>query len=1844
MKKLCIIIIVALFTNYVNAQTITYSESFTGSVTYCPGDPQYDNWGIFRSQLDTLAYNFIKVTIKGSYDTVGRSCTDAVIVKQMAAALQNGISGTWTCGGYSWGVGIGCQGGGCGFMSDAIEFIADGTDCQCNSPAYSLRPCIASTSNWGGINTSSCSAPTQTMTVEFEYAPLTDIDAGITQITSPISGCGLAVYEDVTVNIKNFGLDTIFTFDVSYSVNGGVPITENISTTILPGNNFTHTFATQANLGSFGTYTFDAWTTLIGDTINFNDSITNHQVLRDSIFIFAEDICIDDAAGGAGSCNFSNDLCNDGYDYGDLTLKTSAPFVINTPTIDSITFYLYYSDCGFSTTDFSFYLNGTQIGTFTNTILECVCAPSLGTYPYIFSITDTAVLNAAWSDTNTLSVQHNNVDMAVAGYTATVYSQVQCPLLTAIEVANDTSICIGDSILLSVAIIDSNILVPPYSYSWSPSTGLSCDTCQSSLASPSSTISYTVLVTDSLGIQDSAIVTLTVFPAAPIADAGADTTICEDDVAQLNASGGASYLWEPGTGLSDSTIGDPLANPSTTTTWSLTAINACGSDIDSVTVFVNPLPVITISSDTGICPGDSVQLSASGGVSYSWNPTSGLDNPNIANPIASPSVTTTYIVAVTSDSGCTDFDSIIVVVDSVAQIIATAVDNTICLGDTTQLNVTSLFTCDDYDIDNITFATVSGSGTSVFLGDDQVSTALSIGFTFNFYCNDYTNFYISSNGFITFNNNPNSGCCSGQFLPNTSDPNNLIAFAWDDLYPPGNGTIDYFTTGAAPNRKLVMNFTDIPFCCGATPVVSTQTILYETTNVIEIHTTFINSINPGTMGIENDSGTVAHVVSGRNSSSWSATNEGIRFSPLSIVDTSLNYTWTPSTALSDPNIIDPLASPSTTTTYVVEAAIGTCSSFDTITIYVDTANFIVASPDTAICFGDSVQLTAIGSGAYLWSPSTGLSCTSCQSPYASPTTTTTYYVTTPAGCTPIDSVTVSVGGSPIIASATRDSICPGDTTQLFAYSCAPALFYDGFEDGTYSQWTDAGGGYTITPTTSTAAIGNYSLQLSGGNWVGFDGVYTTFNPGTPDYAGFYVRSSSTFNYDASIAIGDNNTDSTGGIMFFLADWSGFFNMNGITNPYNANQWYHIEYKNVDFINTTFDYYIDNVLIQSNVLFNNTASTYISQIHLFNYSPGSIAYYDDIIIGVPCSGIDTTLSYSWSPPAGLSNPNIPDPVANPAATTSYIVTAVGAGCAATDTVTIYTTSLNVSAISNTSTICFGGSAQLNATANIAGTSFTWSPAAGLSCTNCPDPVASPASTTTYTVTGTSGTCTNAASITINVNSGPVAASCTPITTSYCCGMGVYNVTFNTINNTTADGIDGYQDYTCTDATDVIISQTYSISIQTDTSLQENVRVWIDYNNDGAFDNDSTTELVFWSDNVLTNHSGTITIPFTAVVNTPLRMRVASDYYLQPAPAPCNNVTYGQVEDYSVVILPNTIPPVADFSINILDMCQGIVSFTDQSLYNPTSWFWDFGDGSGLSASQNPFYAYSLPGTYTVTLIVTNPYGSDTLSQLITINSLTGGFTMSNDTVNIGVVVNFFDNSTGANSWNWDFGDGFSSIIQNTFHAYSSVGTYTVTLTVTNASGCIAQIMKQIVVTDCSVGPQTGTITGPVNVNESATEFYSVTFHLGSTYNWTIIGGNQTSGGTTNFITVQWGPSGSGQIIVVEMDSLGCAGNTVSLIVNIGSTGINFQSSTSNFQLKVYPNPNNGKFLLKYSIPDKQSAEFIILDVMGRKLKTYQLENDIKKLNIVNKSLKNGLYFYQVIVNNRAILTDKFVIIK
>jgi len=132
----------------------------------------------------------------------------------------------------------------------------------------------------------------------------------------------------------------------------------------------------------------------------------------------------------------------------------------------------------------------------------------------------------------------------------------------------------------------------------------------------------------------------------------------------------------------------------------------------------------------------------------------------------------------------------------------------------------------------------------------------------------------------------------------------------------------------------------------------------------------------------------------------------------------------------------------------------------------------------------------------------------------------------------------------------------------------------------------------------------------------------------------------------------------------------------------------------------------------------------------------------------------------------------------------------------------------------------------------------------------------------------------------------------------------------------------------------------------------------------------------------------------------------------------------------------------------------VSFSDNSQGEPTSWLWDFGDGR-TSTERNPSHTYSTIGPYTVSLTVSDGRGdvrTRTRANYISVEPLAAEFTGTARTGPAPLAVSFTDASTGSPaSWLWDFGDGTSSTERNPSHTYVEAGTYTVSLTVTDANG-------------------------------------------------------------------------------------------------------------------------------------------------------------------------------------------------
>ena len=152
------------------------------------------------------------------------------------------------------------------------------------------------------------------------------------------------------------------------------------------------------------------------------------------------------------------------------------------------------------------------------------------------------------------------------------------------------------------------------------------------------------------------------------------------------------------------------------------------------------------------------------------------------------------------------------------------------------------------------------------------------------------------------------------------------------------------------------------------------------------------------------------------------------------------------------------------------------------------------------------------------------------------------------------------------------------------------------------------------------------------------------------------------------------------------------------------------------------------------------------------------------------------------------------------------------------------------------------------------------------------------------------------------------------------------------------------------------------------------------------------------------------------------------------------------------------PVAAFASNATSGTAPLaVLFIDESTNSPASWLWSFGDGS-TSSTESPSHTYTSVGTYTVTLTATNAAGSNTITRTgyITVSKSdsapVANFVANVTSGTIPLSVQFVDSSTNTpTSWVWSFGDGGSSTLQNPSHTYTSAGTYTVTLTATNAAG-------------------------------------------------------------------------------------------------------------------------------------------------------------------------------------------------
>ncbi|MFZ1314206.1 MAG: gliding motility-associated C-terminal domain-containing protein, partial [Chitinophagaceae bacterium] len=266
-----------------------------------------------------------------------------------------------------------------------------------------------------------------------------------------------------------------------------------------------------------------------------------------------------------------------------------------------------------------------------------------GVSPYQYSLNGTT-----WQGSNMFNVPAGNYTITIRdanGCISTQNTTITEPAVLAANAAATNASCDGGND--GTIVVTANGGNSSYSYSID---GINFQSSNQFNVAPGN---YTVTVKDNLGCSTTFNTTVGLTDNLTLAQQ-ADPVICESKSVQLQLNSNATqYAWTPATGLDNASIYNPVANPTVTTQYIVTATLGRCSANDTVTVNVNAAPVPNAGVDGYICYGQTYQLSASGGTQYSWSPSTYLDNANSANPVSTPTKDITYTLSILSDAnGC----------------------------------------------------------------------------------------------------------------------------------------------------------------------------------------------------------------------------------------------------------------------------------------------------------------------------------------------------------------------------------------------------------------------------------------------------------------------------------------------------------------------------------------------------------------------------------------------------------------------------------------------------------------------------------------------------------------------------------------------------------------------------------------------------------------------------------------------------------------------------------------------------------------------------------------------------------------------------------------------------------------------------------------------------------------------------------------------------------------------------------------------------------------------------------------------------------------------------------------
>jgi hypothetical protein len=1315
--------------------------------------------------------------------------------------------------------------------------------------------------------------------------------------------------------------------------------------------------------------------------------------------------------------------------------------------------------------------------------------------------------------------------------------------------------------------------------------------------------------------------------------------------------------------------------PNISSSQVLIKVKASGTaieDLSDALFTINASNLVVTTSDTTVCSGSPVQLNATGAPGYSWTPAIGLSNALISNPIATPTVTTTYI-AEYSNGTCTMSDQVTITVSTVDAVpvdvvISVSPTNVICENDNVTFTAIpsneGLTPIYQWKVNGVNVGTNSSTFVSSTLNDsDVVSVVLT-----------------SSEACVS--NNPASS--------------NAIAM---DVSPVSIPSVSINPSSTIICMGESVTFTALPVNGGASPDyqwkinglnVGTNSSTFSTTSLV----------NSDVVSVEMLSNSACAIGGSVNSSGITMTVNSAPIQPLAISGfTSLcggtaatysispiagadSYTWTLPVGWigsSTTNTLNVL--PGLSGGLITVSANNSCGASPVQSLPVGVYPAAVISANTtalSVCAGSPVTLSGTGGVSYTWTGgvANGVSFV--------PTSTSSYTVvgTDINGCTDSDLITISVNSLPTAAVSTTDlTPCLGDMITLNGTTDGVSALWigpNGFnsiavDPTSFTATVLSSGIYTMTATSANACENSASLTVNVGalpvvsagpdqvvcanstlNLSGSGANSYTWNNGITNNADFIATATTTYTVTGTDLNGCTNTDA---VTISVQTAPTVLATSSVSNACIGSP---ITLNGLGAIAYSWDNGVTNgvAFTPSNTLTYTVTGTDINGCTDIDQITVSVNSLPTVVASATatdfCLGETITLTGSGANNYSWSNGVLDGVAFAPSATTTYTVTGTNTnGCTNTAQVTLTLNATPVVFAGIDQTICENGQIQLSGSG---ANTYSWNNGV---VNGVPFNISS---TTTYVVTGTSvNGCTATDDITITVAAVPiVSANGNP--TSVCQGQAVIlsgsGAASYSWNNGVVDGLSFVPSAT----------QTYTVTGTDAFGCTDTEQITINVNAlPTVLANASTTSVC---------EGNSLTLTGGGAVNYTWSNGVLDGVSFVPTSTATYTVSgtnaNGCVNTAQISVTVNNNPTVIAGGGGTICVGSTIgISASGASIYT-----WNNGAGAGANAIVSP----AISTIYTVTGTSLN--GCTATDQvLVTVNDGPVITTSGNVAICVGETADLTVN--GAASYTWNNGAGIGS---NVSVSPANTTTYTITGTGINACTSSAQITVTVnslptiqasgaspicegsssvlnaiggvsyvwsnsagTVASVTVSPMTSTTytltgtdangcvnTDQIDVDVNPAPEPVVTVNGGvlqtgtyATYQW-YVNNSPISGATTS----SWTYTENGDYYVEVTDGNGCDGTSAT--VNVSDASLNEEVKV---ELSVYPNPSTDQFTIQFG-GLKGNKVVQLVDFSG---KIVFNESTIEDTFIVEHQLATGIYHLTVISEEGGIrLSEKLMV--